>query len=950
MVQLQGRYAALMRRVKEIAAMPPEEGIRLFVNEIPGAVQLQTYFYDNLQSSTWLPHLASEGLLVEPLPDRYGDNDLRLWSWPVGRYLARMASSEDASTRMQVVQAIRALASSTDPDVQRFGMEVIEALPPAEGATLVDVLEGWISATTDLFTAAPHNIIAKWAAAGDVGSAVRVARSVFALFERDGKVVARFDATMYEHYLELAVKALSKAQPLKALAELCTLLMESSRIDKRLNQLDDADYSCYAVGSFEPEATDGHDFLGALVIAVVRVAAAAVRANPADVRAVLQHLTPCRARIFVRMRLYLLAFAPSSAPDLATTYLTDFNLIDADWCRKEYASLARAWFPHLALPEQSRILGYIDSIPEDHLEAFHTRFEQHEKRKAEPVDERQFRETTVRDVVWLWRSVLPPDRLAAIEKTVAEFGDPDAWREQYFRQAESPLSRTAMLEQQADKTATFLCSWQPDVSRQNETAGALANELREAAATKPDLFSSAAARFASVRPLFVRHFFDGLRQATEQNASIEWGQCLALVRAVLERSKNGHGVLMPVPGDDPDWSWSLKAMIDWLSAALARGAEGIAFTHHATVRALVLALADRVTSLPGPSEEELSRGSHPYFTARQTLFGSLIELSMLFLFWSSKDAGNPIGKAPREALAHDGELRSILEAALARTGTAGRAARSVLGRYLNWLFYFGESWLREHLSALFPKADDVMRRATWVAHIQSDQRPVPDLTDSLRDLYSEHIAVVGGADEVFGGTNSRNRLVNYLIILYLWEKLPEPLLQEFWQTVPPSLLRHAMWFVGRHLVAGNPHRERARTYWERRLELAKVASDKEPFKKELGVIGVWFLWGVDADWLLAQLMLLLNAGFAPNDGIGVIDKLAERIPSGTDEVVEAVRALVRHPEVQPWIFGTQEQSLRKILSEGKASSSPITVASVKEIISFLSSRGNPTFLDLDDGL
>jgi len=46
MVQLQGRYAALMRRVKEIAAMPPAQGIRLFVNEIPGAVQLQGYFYD----------------------------------------------------------------------------------------------------------------------------------------------------------------------------------------------------------------------------------------------------------------------------------------------------------------------------------------------------------------------------------------------------------------------------------------------------------------------------------------------------------------------------------------------------------------------------------------------------------------------------------------------------------------------------------------------------------------------------------------------------------------------------------------------------------------------------------------------------------------------------------------------------------------------------------------
>jgi hypothetical protein len=258
--------------------------------------------------------------------------------------------------------------------------------------------------------------------------------------------------------------------------------------------------------------------------------------------------------------------------------------------------------------------------------------------------------------------------------------------------------------------------------------------------------------------------------------------------------------------------------------------------------------------------------------------------------------------------------------------------------------------LREQLPLLFPKADDALRRAAWVAHIQSDQRPVADLTDQLRDLYLEHIAVVGRDDNAFGGSDSRNRLVDYLVILYLWEKLPEDLLNAFWQSVPPPLLRHAMWFAGRHLIGDNPNRDRARTYWDRRLGLAKTASDKEPFKKELGVIGAWFMWDIDADWLLAQLMLLLNAGFAPNDGIGVIDKLAERLPSKTDDVVEAIRVLVRHSEVQPWIFGSQEQALRKILLQGKASASPVTVAGVKEIISFLSARGNPAFLDLDDGL
>lgn len=240
--------------------------------------------------------------------------------------------------------------------------------------------------------------------------------------------------------------------------------------------------------------------------------------------------------------------------------------------------------------------------------------------------------------------------------------------------------------------------------------------------------------------------------------------------------------------------------------------------------------------------------------------------------------------------------------------------------------------------------------AAWVSHIQSDQHPVADLTEALSDLYAEHIAVAGGEDDAFGGDNSRNRLVEYVVILYLWEQLPEALLQEFWRKAPPPLLRHAMWFVGRHLANDNPFHARARTYWARRLEIARVASDKGPFRKELGVIGIWFIWKIDVDWLFPQLTMLLNAGFAPNDGISVIDKLAEHIPTRTDAIVEIVRALVRDPEVQPWIFGAQEQSLRAILAAGKASPSPMTVASVNEIISVLSARGNPAFLDLHEGL
>jgi hypothetical protein len=397
-----------------------------------------------------------------------------------------MASSDDRAVRAQIVQAMRALAPSSHSDVHRFGMDIMEALPAAESAGFVDVLENWIIPDTDLFAATPHKIIAKLAAAGQVEAAVRVTRAVFQLFERDGKLAAHLDTTMYEHYLEAAVRALSAAQPLKALPGICILLLEASRADTRLSQLDEADYSYYTVGSFDPEPTHGHDFLGSLVVAVVRLGAAAIRANPADVTAVLEQLQPYRAKIFARMRLHLLAMAPAAAPDLAATDLTDASLIDATWCREEYAALAKAWFPLLSQAQQTSILDYIESVPESFLETWRARFEQYEKRKPEASDERQYRETTVREIVWRWRAALPAEYQATVEKTTAEFGDPEAWRERHFRQAESPLGRATRPDQPAEGTVGFLLEWQPDPMLQSHTAGALANELREAAVARPE--------------------------------------------------------------------------------------------------------------------------------------------------------------------------------------------------------------------------------------------------------------------------------------------------------------------------------------------------------------------------------------------------------------------------------------------------------------------------------
>ena len=286
--QLQDHYVALTRRAKEIAGMRPAEGVKIFRREIPGAIPLQRYFYQNLNED-WLPFLEKEGLLGEPLPDEQMADLSRLRAWPAGQFLVRMASSSREETRKFVARALRAVGSSTHPDVQHDGLEVVAALPAAEAAELIDVVENWLTPESAPVSASPHALIKKLAD-GNMDAALRVTAAVFQVSRRDGEATSFFDPTMYDHYLMNAVGALEKAEPLQALPQFCDFLMEASRLDRRLAEVREEDYSYYMVMSLEPSPTDGGDVLSAIIRAIVRFSEAATERDTSAVRRVLEIL------------------------------------------------------------------------------------------------------------------------------------------------------------------------------------------------------------------------------------------------------------------------------------------------------------------------------------------------------------------------------------------------------------------------------------------------------------------------------------------------------------------------------------------------------------------------------------------------------------------------------------------------------------------------------------
>ena len=181
------------------------------------------------------------------------------------------------------------------------------------------------------------------------------------------------------------------------------------------------------------DSTATHEVYNALLSAVRRSAEMLIAEDPSRMRSVIGILISNPAKIFVRIALHVLAQNPAAAPELAEAHLLDPELIEATWAEHEYASLAIAWFPSLDQGKQQAMLAVVDAKPDKYRAAWRERFQQNHGTEPTAEDERVYEALTVRDALWNWRAVLPPDRRDTIERISRERGDPEAWRISFLR-------------------------------------------------------------------------------------------------------------------------------------------------------------------------------------------------------------------------------------------------------------------------------------------------------------------------------------------------------------------------------------------------------------------------------------------------------------------------------------------------------------------------------------
>ena len=948
---LQRRYSALTGRVEEIAAMTDKgHAVSLFASEIPGAMPLQWHFYERLQTADWLPHLVRQNLTAAPQSESTAGDAGRFREWPAGSYLRRMAESPDPDVRRQVAAAVRGVASSKHPDVSRGGLEVIAALPAADAASLADVASEWLDRdATFMSIQAAEQLVKKLANEGEGAAALIVAARLLQVFGNDGDVASLYAQHMYEYSLPQLAPSLTKACGVGALELLANLLHQAIVVDGERNQDRAFDRTAYDQGALADDTAGIHSVYDALRTEVRRAAELLVNADPALMPAIMEVFGKYTPKLFRRLELAILSVNPVTLPQRATASLLDAELLGAPWCTHEYASLARAWFPSMSAPDQQSVLDLADAIPSRYIDGWRARFEEHEKRPPNAEDERVYNAHVLRDALWYWRMMLPADRRSAVEAV----GDPDAWKHPYWAgQEESPLAAADFAARTAAEIAGFLRTWRSDEQPRRQTVSALSLELRNATAQDPAKYAASAMEFADLPATYVHRLLEGLGEAARNQRDFPWSEVLRLLDATFARWQQSVDAESVAEGNDPNWQWACAAGVELLKAGLQRGAAGLPFAHKAAVQTLILALRRRAPRDPEREDFEQQFERDPYFAAESTLRGSALELCVLLMFWLSKEEGSALAATPRAALDMTPEIREALDAELADQTASGRVPRAILGRYLRWLFYFGEAWLTTNLGTIFPASDEHLRHAAWLGHLLHDQGPLGEVLPMLEQDYARAIDRLG-EEAKDRGEHGEKSLANHLLVLYIQGHLdlkPGGLLHGLLLKASPRLRQHVMWSLGvqlRHPLDQFPEalRARALAYWDRRLAAGEAAQDRAAFEGELGLIGQWCEnHQLDPDWLFDQMLRMLRSGFAPSSAYSVVEWLAKISASHADRAVEVLEALITNPGTDHYMG--QEQSIRTVLVAGQTRGTAATIERVGEVVSYLASIGQTSYLDV----
>ncbi|MDQ6857497.1 MAG: hypothetical protein M3Z65_00705 [Chloroflexota bacterium] len=903
-------------------------------------------FFKDVEAEGWLAPLVAKGYFARPIGRAYGaDRGFALPYWQPAGYLQRLAQRRSERLQHTVMEVVLA-TEETDNDIAHVTFAEISLLaPPLMVAAWTERETDWLTRQAWIHPLLGERLAQLAAAVLDAGAVASGRALAAALLEPLPD--PRFDGTKpemillskeprtrlgedfdYERVLKIVRPALRRALGRDAVTFTADLLERAIELSHHTDGPEGRDdLSTWWRPTIEDiDQTHRTGLRQALVEELRDTAMELAAGDPESIPELVAALEARGLAIFDRVALHILRVVSAAPAALVAAHVADPGSRRlASW--HEWAALTRDRFGDLSQDEQHAMIESFFAGPDD--ERIRARVEQIEGQAPTDAEVEARIDFERMRLLQLVADHLPAEARTRYEVLRGKRGEvkrPDLLHySERLAPPPTPLEARS-LGSDVQGWIEFARNFDPAPQLGEDGHETASRLLSAAVQADPAVFAAAAARFADLRPPYVRAIFSGLEDAARAAATFGWSDVLALAEWVLVQPV----VTQPEHRfEEIGWTYTYHAIAWLLRSALADGPLQLPLEERARVWRVISTLAENPE--PSPAEEAHGHGQPPQLQsfALTATRPRAIALAIDYGRWLDRCVPR-LDDAAVRSLAAVPEVAGLLEDHLDPSRDPSAAVRSVYGERLGTLLFLDRAWVEAHRGAIFTEdpARAALRDAAWESYLDGNNVSRVGY-DVLRAEYTVASERIGAPARYAWTTPPGVTLLHHLFVLHVVGTVgPAGLIEGALERAPAEIRHGAFEMLGRSLRQWVPDATvaaRLQAIFKGRVEVASLAVDRAPYAGELATIGLWFDAppGIDEAWLartVARVLALVGRVEAPHWVTRKLAAAASRIPA---EALDALDALVTAFRTDAWRLGSWLNEIRMVVSAGHAAGGPL---------------------------
>ncbi len=543
----------------------------------------------------------------------------------------------------------------------------------------------------------------------------------------------------------------------------------------------------------------------------------------------------------------------------------------------------------------------------------------------------------------------------------------------YFTWGSSEPEEARELESMAvEDIVSLLAGWGPSDGDPRRSPDRFGRRLTQAIANDPEKFARDAQRFQQVDPTYIRHAFQGFRQALalKEPRLFTWDNVISLCDWVVSQGREIVGRAVKTFYWDENWANSRREILDLVDAGLRNPQGGIPFH----LRDRLWCVLKPLTTDPEPTtEDEIDMlrerqdpaplvgegftgfGHHPGDMAINGVRCLAITTVVSYGMWVRRNMCQTEipDQGPKPGFEEMPEVREVLDYHLEPQNDSSIGVAYVYGREFRSLYVLDSDWAQENKARIFSRAEGLRERgaAAWEGFLLNG----PTYSDAftvLEEQYAQAVEELGRpASETGHFVNLDLRLGQRLCELYLSAKIPLGTPGSIWERffekagdeVVGKLILSIGWTLFEKEASSGQWLDKLRILWECRLRQIALDGDATKHRNELRAFGPWFGSGkFDSEWALTRLREVLVVNSEVEAADRVVNRLALLVTKFPVRAVECTILLVREA-TKHWMLDSWREDLQRIVSAARNTEDQQVLQKCKELKNILVSKGLTEF-------